>query len=73
MYYAMMNHYASEFSDGFTNTWYPVGFDSIKERNQAIKERVNAARIPTATELRAAKKLDYVTKFEDVTRRIIRM
>ena len=73
MYYAMMNHYASETDDGFLNTWYPVGFDSIKERNQAIKERVNAARIPTATELRAAKKLDYVTKFEDVTRKVVRM
>ena len=74
MYYAMMNHYASEVSDGFSNTWYPVAFTSIKERNQIIKQRVNAARIPTTKELREAKKLGYqVTKLEDVTRKVARL
>ena len=74
MYYAMMNHYANETSDGFQNTWYPVAFSSMKERNEVIKQRINAARIPTATELREAKKLGYqVTKFEDVTRKVVRL
>ena len=75
MYYAMMNHYANETSDGFQNTWYPVAFSSMKERNEAIKKRINAARLPEPSELRAAKKLEYyeVTKFEDVTRRIVRL
>jgi hypothetical protein len=74
MYYAMMNHYANETSDGFTNTWYPVAFSSMKERNEAIKQRINAARIPTASELRSAKKSDYeVTRFEDLTRKVARL
>ena len=73
MYYAMMNHYATETSDGFNNTWYPVAFSSMKERNEAIKQRINAARIPTASELRSAKKSDYVTRFEDLTRKVARL
>jgi hypothetical protein len=74
MYYAMMNHYANETSDGFQNTWYPVAFSSMKERNEAIKQRINAARIPTASELRSAKKSDYeVTRFEDLTRKVARL
>ena len=74
MYYAMMNHYATETSDGFQNTWYPVAFSSMKERNEAIKQRINAARIPTASELRSAKKSDYeVTRFEDLTRKVARL
>ena len=74
MHYAMMNHYANETSDGFQNTWYPVAFSSMKERNEAIKQRINAARIPTASELRSAKKSDYeVTRFEDLTRKVARL
>ena len=73
MYYAMMNHYANETSDGFQNTWYPVTFNSIKERNEVVKKRINAARIPTASELRSAKKSDYVTRFEDLTRKVARL
>ena len=74
MYYAMMNRYASESSDGFQNTWYPVAFNSLKDRNQAIKDRVNAAKVPTASEVRAAKKLEYyeITKFEDLTKKVAR-
>jgi hypothetical protein len=59
MYYGMMNQYATEASDGFSNSWYPVVFESIKARNEAIKKGVNACRVPTKAEYRQAKNIEH--------------
>ncbi len=65
--YAMMNHYATDTSDGFANTWYAVRFESKKQRCEAIKNGITAARPVRADERKeCALAIDY----SDITKKI---
>ena len=72
-HYAMMNHYASETSDGFSNTWYAVAFATRAERDTAISEGINAARLALPSERReceAVRDISTLDDFAQATRRL---
>ncbi len=72
-HYAMMNAYASESSDGFANTWYAVAFATRAERDQAISDGINAARLALPHERReceAVREISTLTEFAQATRRL---
>jgi hypothetical protein len=72
-HYAMMNHYASPSSDGFSNTWYAVAFGSRVERDTAISEGINAARLALPSERKeceAVREIYTLADFAQATRRL---
>lgn len=72
-HYAMMNAYACETSDGFANTWYAVAFATRAERDEAIREGINAARLAMPSERReceAVREISTLTEFAQAVRRL---
>jgi hypothetical protein len=72
-YYAMMNPYASETSDGFANTWRAVAFGSRAERDQAISEGIQAARMPLESERKECAAVIEISTLADFARAVRRL